>query len=123
VTKEEARKRAFAGLDPALGQFAHRLHQASIWFFRLQLQYLGCVLLQARNAPTASLGRRAPLLMPGLKPSDRRTDTHLKQFGGLVSRRTRLHRLDHAYPQVTRIGFRHGVSPKKRISDRRLADR
>jgi len=113
MAKKKARQRAFAGLDPPLGQFSYRLHQTPIWFFRLQRQYLACVLLQARNAPAAALGRRAPLLTPDLKPSHRRAHTDVEPLGCLVPRRARFHRLDHALPKVTRVGFRHRTSPKK----------
>jgi hypothetical protein len=113
MAKEKPRQRAFAGLDPPLGQFFYCLLQTSIWFVRAQRQYLGCVLLQARNAPAAPLWHRAPLLMPDLKPSHGRTHTDVEPFGCLVPRRARFHRLDHSNPQVTRVGCRHGMSPKR----------
>src|ERR1700757_1865456 len=58
VAKEKTRERTLAGLDAPLGQFSYRLLQTSVWFVRLQRQYLSRALLQARNAPTASLWHR-----------------------------------------------------------------
>src|SRR5205807_8510334 len=115
MAKEKPRERALAGLDPPLAQFSHCLHQSSVWFLRTQRQYLGRVLLQGGNAPAAQLRRRAPSLTPGLKPSHRRTRTDIEPFGRLVPRRARFYRFDHAYPQVTRVGPRHRISPKKGI--------
>src|SRR6516164_4743364 len=82
VSIEKTPKRATAGLDP----------------------------FQRRDAPAAGFRRGAPLLIPALQPFYRRRHAHLEIFGGFMARRTRLDGLDHAFPQVTRIGLRH-LSP------------
>ena len=68
---------------------------------------------QWRYASSSRFRRCASAFVPALQPSDSRTDTDPKAFGRLAPRcPLNLHRLDHAFPQVTRIGLRHCI-PRK----------
>src|SRR6202008_4647593 len=68
-------------------------------------QNLGCKPLERRNASAARLRRSAVMVAPALQPLDCRCYAHLKTLCRLTPRCARSHRLDNAFPQVTRIGL------------------
>jgi hypothetical protein len=111
VSIEKTPERAAAGSNPPPAQRCNALHQSQVRLFGHQSQYLLRVLLQGGNAPSAGLRRGAPALVPALHPLYRRTHAHPEMFGRLAPRRSRLHRFDHAFPQVTRIRLRHRPPP------------
>src|SRR6201984_2692188 len=121
VTAEKSRQRTLARSDASSAQLSDRLHQRQVRIFRNHSHYQRGALLQWRNASSARLRRGTSALAPTLQPFDCRTHAHLETIGRLVSRRSHLYSLDHAFPQVRRIGLRHRPPPKRRINAQRLA--
>src|SRR5579859_1083141 len=107
VSVEKTPKRAAAGSNPPLAQRRNRLYQRQIRLLSDQSQDLGRKLFQRRNASAARLRRGTSRLTPALQPLYRRGHAHIETFRRLASRRARLHGLDNAFPQITRIGLRH----------------
>src|ERR1700730_13454620 len=108
---EKAPKRAAAGSNPPFAQLCDDLYQSQILLFFNQGQDLAGKLFERRSAAAARLRRGAPYVAPALCPLYRRAHAYLETFGCLVARRSRLHRFDNAFPQVTRIGLRHRQPP------------
>src|SRR5271167_3747786 len=111
VAIEKAPKRAAAGSNPPFAQLCDNLYQSQILLFFNQGQDLAGKLFERRSAAAARLRRGAPCVAPALYPLYRRAHAYLETFGCLVARRSRLHRFDNAFPQVTRIGLRHRQPP------------
>src|ERR1700738_1216770 len=108
---EKAPKRAAAGSNPPFAQLCDDLYQSQILLFFNHGQDLAGKLFERRSAAAARLRRGAPCVAPALYPLYRRAHAYLETFGCLVARRSRRHRFDNAFPQVTRIGLRHRQPP------------
>jgi hypothetical protein len=120
VSVEKTPERAAAGSNPPLAQLRNRLYQGQVWLLRNQSQDLGRELFQRRNASATRFRRGTSRLAPALQPLYRRGHAHLETFGRLAPRRPRLDSLDHAFPQITRIGLRHRSPPLRRINAQRI---
>ena len=115
VSIEKPPERTAAGSNPLLAQFRNGFDQGQVGLSRNHSQYPRFVLFQWRSAASARLRCGASALPPALQPFHRRTHTHLKPFGRLAPRRPELYGFDNAFPQVTRVRFRHR-SPRQRES-------
>ena len=74
------------------------------------------VLFQRRRAASARLCFGASAVTPALQPFYRRTRAQIEALSGLPPRRSRFDRLDHAFPQIIGIWFRHRLAPQKNES-------
>ena len=114
MSTKKPRKCTPAGSNPPLEQLNKRLLQGQIRPFGDKRQYPLLMRFQWRYASSSRFRRCASAFVPALQPSDSRTDTDPKAFGRLAPRcPLNLHRLDHAFPQVTRIGLRHCIPPQR----------
>src|ERR1700745_1766097 len=112
VALQKPPKRAAAAAKPSLAQGRDELVERPVRLLGDQSQDLVRVALQRRPAPAARLWRASALLLPRLKPLDRRAGTDIKTFRRLTPRCSLFNCLDHTLPQIRRTSLGHGPPPK-----------
>jgi hypothetical protein len=94
-------KRATATRNPPLVHRRNNLIQRSVGLLVNESEDALGMVLQNRAATPARLRYTHAMIAPTLQPFDRSAGADLKAFGRLTSRRSRLHRFDNSFTQVT----------------------
>ena len=94
-------KRAAATRNPPLAHRRNKLIQRSVGLLANESEDALGMVLQDRTATPALLRYTHAIIAPTLQPFDRSAGADLKAFGRLTSRRSRLHRFDNSFTQVT----------------------
>ncbi len=110
---EEPPQRAPTGANSPLAQRCEQFHESGIWLFLNKPQYQRRVVLQPGCAPPARLWRHAACFTPVLPPFNRRAHRNPEKLRRFMSGRPGCNRFDHALAQISRIGLRHCLTPKK----------
>src|SRR6476659_54166 len=110
MASKKSRQRASAPWNAPLVQCRSDLIQSEVWMLADQGADLLRIPLQRRSAPSTPHWFGSPVLAKALHPADCRTGTDLKLFGRLTSRSSRLHEVNYANPQLTRIRSPHWLA-------------
>jgi hypothetical protein len=113
MTLEEPPQRAPAAANSPLAQRCEQFLEGGIWLFFNKTQYQCRVFFQPGGAPPARLGRSTAGITPVLPPFNRCAHRNPEKLRHFVPRRPGCHRFDHALAQISRIGFRHSLTPKE----------
>jgi len=113
MTLEEPRQRAPAGANSPSAQCCEQFLEGGIRLFFNKPQYRCPMFFQPGRAPATRLWRHATCFTPMLPPFHRCAHRNPEKLGRFVPRYSGCNRFDHAFAQVSRIGFRHTLTPSK----------
>jgi hypothetical protein len=113
MTLEEPPQRAPAGANSPSAQCCEQFLEGGIRLFFNKPQYQCPVLLQSGCAASARPWCRAACFAPVLPPLNRCAHRNPEKLGRFVPRYSGCNRFDHAFAQVSRIGFRHALTPSQ----------
>jgi hypothetical protein len=113
MTLEEPPQRAPAAANSPFAQRCEQFLEGGIRLFFNKPQYRYPMFFQPGCAPSTRLWRRAARFTPMLPPFHRCAHRNPEKLGRFVPRYSGCNRFDHAFAQVSRIGFRHALTPAK----------
>ena len=113
MTLEEPPQRAPAAANSPFAQRCEQFLEGGIRLFFNKPQYRYPMFFQPGCAPSTRLWRRAARFTPMLPPFHRCAHRNPEKLGRFVPGYSGCNRFDHAFAQVSRIGFRHALTPSK----------
>jgi len=111
MTLEEPPQRAPAAANSPFAQRCEQFLEGGIRLFFNQPQYRYPMFFQPGCAPSTPLWRHAARFTPMLPPFHRCAHRNPEKLGCFMPRYSGCNRFNHAFAQISRIGFRHALTP------------
>src|SRR4029434_1285553 len=110
MASKKSRQRASAPWNAPLVPCTNAPVQSEIWSLADESADLLRIPLQRRSAPSTPHWFGSPVRAKALHPADCRTGTDLNLFGRFTSQSSRLHEVNYANRQLTRIRSPHWLA-------------